>query len=156
MSEELARLVQGQVTGMDPLGIGDVQATRGHLMATDCRDLDWLTYRLGVYDGALAAFRMAATSLDRYRPEADPDEAVEVAAEGLWRHMTVRDVSTWADAPDASKVSMRRQAATVLAALSERYEITPKGAARCICSGDRTGEDIDERPDCRAHGVSRG
>lgn len=23
---------------------------------------------------------------------------------------------------------------------------------RCICSGDRTGEDIDERPDCPAHG----
>jgi hypothetical protein len=24
--------------------------------------------------------------------------------------------------------------------------------ARCICSGDHTGESIDERPDCPVHG----
>jgi hypothetical protein len=26
---------------------------------------------------------------------------------------------------------------------------------RCICSGDQTGESIDERPDCPRHGENR-
>lgn len=131
MSEELARLVEAQVTGEEAFTPGQREAwsLEGIVRGSTMYPHGQAFHHVGVYDGALAAFKMAAETLDRPRPE--PVDMTGGALDALVGFVagTSREAM---DALGAELTWTEHEAAAraVLAALSERYELTPKGADR--------------------------